>query len=466
MLSALRLLRPLVVVAIAAVSTLAFSAPSQRTFVASYGNDSSANCSLSLPCRSFNAAIAQTKPGGEVVILDTAGYGPMTITQSLKVIGPSGVYGGISVLGGASGITTGITINAGDTDVVTLRGLDISGVPGPAPLPRRGIDILNAGVVHIEKSSIANFTQDDSGCIALVTSRSVQLYVVDSFLRECNAGIGAFGNVATPILPLVVVDNTRIENGVNTGGTGNPTCGVCMGGYVGVSLRNSMISQQDFGVEFDGLVAGAVPSYLDIVNSKLLGNATGVKFDNSTAGAGAQISIVGSQLTGSTDLMQVSHSAASGITDVRIVDSYLAFATNGLHFANSATGATANLLAELVRTEISRVITQVDVSATNGSNLSLDIRDSNLSFAATLLRTSGTSPLNVSVIRSHLHHATTAIDHGHGLVQLDGSHVSNNGNDFVNNGSGNIVSNGHNMVTANVNASGFTYITPTVILEK
>jgi hypothetical protein len=195
----------------------------------------------------------------------------------------------------------------------------------------------------------------------------------------------------------------------------------------------------------------------------LLGNTTGVKFDNSTAGAGGQISIVGSQLTGSTDLIQVSHSAANGITDVRITDSYLAFATNGLHFANSATGATANLLAELVRTEISRVVTQIDVSATNGANLSLDIRDSSLSLGATLLRTSGTSPLNVSVIRSHLHHSGTAIDHGHGLVQLDGAHVSNNGNDFVNNGGSSIVSNGLNMVTANANASGFTYIIPTKI---
>ena len=41
-----------------------------------------------------------TTPGGELVILDTAGYGPMTIDKSIKVIGPSGVYGGISVLGG------------------------------------------------------------------------------------------------------------------------------------------------------------------------------------------------------------------------------------------------------------------------------------------------------------------------------------------------------------------------------
>ena len=58
---------------------------------------------------------------------------------------------------------------------------------------------------------------------------------------------------------------------------------------------------------------------------------------------------------------------------------------------------------------------------------------------------------------------TTAIDHGFGTVRLDSSHVVFNANDFVNNGSGTIVSNGYNMVHDNTNASGFTYITPSVI---
>ena len=95
--------------AILALATILLAGPSlaasQRTFVASYGSDLNPNCNLTLPCRSFNAAIAQTSGGGEVVILDTAGYGPMVINKAIKIIGPSGVYGGISVQGGASAIT-------------------------------------------------------------------------------------------------------------------------------------------------------------------------------------------------------------------------------------------------------------------------------------------------------------------------------------------------------------------------
>ncbi|MEO8677139.1 MAG: hypothetical protein ABI569_16305, partial [Casimicrobiaceae bacterium] len=187
---------------------VAMAALPQRTFVASYGLDTSPNCSLLAPCRSFNAAIAQTNAGGEVVILDTAGYGPMVINKSLKVIGPTGVYGGISVQGGVSAITTGIVINAGDTDDITLRGLDVTGVPGGAALPLIGIDIQNAGAVHIEKSSVGNFPEDGGACINLATAKTMRVYIVDSFLRHCLTGIHANGNTVSPSRTGVFVDNT------------------------------------------------------------------------------------------------------------------------------------------------------------------------------------------------------------------------------------------------------------------
>jgi hypothetical protein len=149
------------------------------------------------------------------VILDTAGYGPFTINKSIKVIGPSGVYGGISVQGAGTGLTTGIVINAGDTDVVTLRGLAIARVPSGAPFPDAGIDIQNAGAVHIERSSISNFAQDASACIRIVTGNSIEVYVNDSFLRECRDGIFVSGNGPTDTLRVnLVVDNTRIEHGL------------------------------------------------------------------------------------------------------------------------------------------------------------------------------------------------------------------------------------------------------------
>jgi hypothetical protein len=88
-----------------------------RTFVSGQGSDSNP-CSVSQPCRTFTAALAQTAPSGEVVVLNSAGYGPFTI-HSVSVIAPDGVYGA----------TAGITVSAGTNDIVTLKGLTVLG-PG------------------------------------------------------------------------------------------------------------------------------------------------------------------------------------------------------------------------------------------------------------------------------------------------------------------------------------------------
>src|SRR6266571_6657569 len=84
------------------------AALAQRTFVsAATGNDANP-CTRTAPCRNFAAAIAQTQSGGEVVVLDSGGYGTVTITQAVSLVAPAGVYAGISVFSG-----TGITVNAG-----------------------------------------------------------------------------------------------------------------------------------------------------------------------------------------------------------------------------------------------------------------------------------------------------------------------------------------------------------------
>src|SRR5215470_7149502 len=102
----------------AVVSMPCAHALSQRTFVASTGDDgpsAAAGCTLAQPCRSFAAAMAHTLFGGEVVVLDSAGYGPVTISQSVAITAPAGVYAGISVLT-ASG--DGVVVAGAGIDVV------------------------------------------------------------------------------------------------------------------------------------------------------------------------------------------------------------------------------------------------------------------------------------------------------------------------------------------------------------
>jgi len=98
-------------------------ATAKRTFVASHGVDNP-NCSIVAPCRNFAAAITATSAGGEVIVLDSAGYGPVTTTKSISIVAPPGIYAGISVLAG-----NGVTIDAPGATVV-LRGLSINSQGG------------------------------------------------------------------------------------------------------------------------------------------------------------------------------------------------------------------------------------------------------------------------------------------------------------------------------------------------
>jgi hypothetical protein len=127
----------------------AVGAGTQRAFVASYGlaTNSALNCSLANPCRQFSEALGVTDVGGEVVVLDSAGYGIATITQSVSIIAAPGVYGGISAFGGQDGIT----VDAPGARVV-LRGLTINGQCG-----LNGIRVLATDTLHIEDCTVANF---------------------------------------------------------------------------------------------------------------------------------------------------------------------------------------------------------------------------------------------------------------------------------------------------------------------
>src|SRR2546428_14170663 len=73
-------------------------------------------CTVASPCRSFNAAIAQTNPGGEIIALDSAGYGPFTVSGTFTVSGAPGAHAAITAAAG-----NGILINATPSDRVTLR---------------------------------------------------------------------------------------------------------------------------------------------------------------------------------------------------------------------------------------------------------------------------------------------------------------------------------------------------------
>ena len=102
----------------------AAQAQATRTWVSGVGDDANP-CSRTAPCKTFAGAISKTAAGGEIDALDPAGYGAVTITKGITIDGGGGQVASVLVSG-----TNGIVVQAGPTDVVTLRNLRINGIEG------------------------------------------------------------------------------------------------------------------------------------------------------------------------------------------------------------------------------------------------------------------------------------------------------------------------------------------------
>ena len=56
-----------------------------RTWVSGKGTDAGA-CTVTAPCRTFAFALTQTNAGGEIDVLDPAGYGAVTIAKAISIV--------------------------------------------------------------------------------------------------------------------------------------------------------------------------------------------------------------------------------------------------------------------------------------------------------------------------------------------------------------------------------------------
>src|SRR6266550_6580339 len=159
------------------------NAASNRTFVASTGVDTNP-CSRTAPCRSFGAAVALTSSGGTVLVLDSAGYGPVTIAQSVAIISPPGVYAGVTATGGNAIIISGTLA----TDTVTLRGLSVESVGAFS-----GIFMITNPLrtLYVQQCFIRGFT--DWGIYYEPSNQGSVVFVEDTTVSNCGVGVYPFG---------------------------------------------------------------------------------------------------------------------------------------------------------------------------------------------------------------------------------------------------------------------------------
>ena len=121
-------------------------AQASRTWVSGVGDDVNP-CSRTAPCKTWAGAISKTAACGEIDALDPGGFGAVTITKSITLDG-TGTFASI-----LASLTTGITINAASTDVITIRGISINGFCNGL----RGMNILQAKAVNVEDCVIFRF---------------------------------------------------------------------------------------------------------------------------------------------------------------------------------------------------------------------------------------------------------------------------------------------------------------------
>jgi hypothetical protein len=218
-------------------------AQADRTFVSGLGDDIN-SCSRSSPCRTFAGAITKTAVGGIISVLDTSGYGQVTITKSIGIIA-EGSEAGVLVVGG-----DGIRIAVGPDDVVYLHGVFVEATP--AGSAGTGIVIASAAAVHISKCLVRGFKTGQG--IRIESTSKV-------FVSDCTIAQNAAGVVATsPDDAEVFLDRLRLLRN-HSGILGHDSHAI-------FALSNSVLTDNETAID---RVDGRIVSFQ---NNALIGNAS------------------------------------------------------------------------------------------------------------------------------------------------------------------------------------------------
>lgn len=257
-----------------------------RTAVSVAGTDSG-SCAPATPCRSIAYALTQTTPGGQMLVLNSGGYGPFTITQSVSIIAPAGVVAAIS-----AGSGDGITISAGASDTVLLEGFFIDGLG----TGMNGITVNSAQTVSIIGSKITAFIAEGIMFKPTVSAGTVKLALTNTAIYGNGVGslyVSPSGGAQGYTAASVVVEGSTFARGPVTFDSSNST------GSINAVLDNCVI--RNIPSSLSGIVANApngVPANVQFLRSTMVTASTGF----SALGSGAHIAI-----------------GSSGVSDVQTV---------------------------------------------------------------------------------------------------------------------------------------------------
>src|SRR5471030_2520790 len=102
---------------LAVVTVLAEGGPalaaSNRVWVSGHGDDQPSCGPPTSPCRSLQYALEHVNAGGEIDVLDPAGYGAVSISKAISIVNDGVGTAGVQATSG--GIAININASAGDS---------------------------------------------------------------------------------------------------------------------------------------------------------------------------------------------------------------------------------------------------------------------------------------------------------------------------------------------------------------
>ena len=269
----------LVIVLLGLLQAVPAQAQPIRVFVALTGADANP-CTFASPCKSVQHAHDVVAAGGEIRMLDSGSYGLLTITKAISILGDG--HGGIAAQSGA----TAITINAGATDKVNLRGLVIEGF-GTGQI---GI-IFNTGAsLNIQDSIIRNFTLNG---IDFAPTAASQLNVSQTLVSDIgSAGSAVFIQPSGSGTAKAVLDHVVLDHGFD----GLEVSGSATTGSVYVTIADSVISNwSDVGIV--GFTSSGATTQV-MVRNCTISNNSGIAIQSN--GAAAVVRVTRSTITANT----------------------------------------------------------------------------------------------------------------------------------------------------------------------
>lgn len=231
-----------------------------HTYVSGKGTDSGNCVSPPVACRTFAYAIAQTSPSGEIIVIDPADYGPVTIDKSINIVaqgkGPSGVNVGTG---------NAITISAGATDVVSLSGLTLNGDVTAS----NGIMLNSVGTLTISDCIIQNF--QGAGIFLHEVGSALNASILNSVMNNNEVAVQIFGAGMTKTF-VTVRKSVAIGSGFYVNGATLTLAGTMVTGSVGAAIflgyaaGSQVLSYGDN--EFNGNAATIVGGSLTLVTKQ------------------------------------------------------------------------------------------------------------------------------------------------------------------------------------------------------